>query len=279
MEPMTLGELLGESLRFIKKHYLALTLITFGLAGPYYLVDLIGSAFTPQPNLTKTIITSLTDYYTEKTGKLSFYFHWSFQQGLFFFMSSLCFIFLTPLASASIVALLKKDEENHTATAQSAMTFAFSRYWPLIGSNVIYAFYFYGLLVLAGLLIFFVNLALGPIAFILFLVVAAFLIFLNIRWSFFAPAVLFGEAMPGLKKSWHLTKDHFWRLFLWFFVLNIIASIIESILNYLFGLFFDPGFIREALKDIVALFVRFIPDVGLAFMYFDLLARNGEAVE
>ena len=278
MEPMTLGELLGATFRFIKKHFLALALITFALEGPYYLFDLIGSAFATQSDLTKNIITSFTDYFTGRTGKLSFDFHWSLQQCLFFFLSSLCYIFLTPMAFASIVALLKKDEKNQTATAQRAMTFAFSRYWPLIGSNVVYAFIFYGLLVLAGLLIFWVSLAVGPITFILFLVVAAFLIFLDTRWSFFAPAVLFGEAVPGLKKSWQLTKDHFWRLFLWFIVLNIIATIIESILNFLFGLLFEAELVREALKDIIALFVHFIPNVSIAFMYFDLLARNGEAV-
>jgi len=84
MEPMTLGELLGATFRFIKKHFLALTLITFALEGPYYLFDLIGSAFATQSDLTKTIITSFTDYFTGRTGKLSFDFHWSLQQGLFF---------------------------------------------------------------------------------------------------------------------------------------------------------------------------------------------------
>jgi hypothetical protein len=175
-----------------------------------------------------------------------------------------------------------------------------SQVWRLIGGYLLLGLIAYGGAIAVALLGAFVwNLihaaqpALAtPIIVIAGIAMGLFLIYAVVRTYFFLPAVVVAENRIGLGRSWQLGGGNFWRIIGIVLVIYLPVAFAVSIVNSsIMQLTIMPVIVQhsgphtpaeqqQALKDLLAAFVRFLPYFGvLQLAQLVLLAGlNGGAV-
>ncbi|WP_313770595.1 hypothetical protein [Bacillus sp. S/N-304-OC-R1] len=198
-----------------------------------------------------------------------------------FFVGLLSFILL-PVAEAAILFAINSIRNNEEFTVGSVIRQAFSRFWPIIGSSILYGLIIFGLMIVP---VFFISLigisgsmihpAIGIILSILFLLGFAVGIgYLLTRWSFYFASVVLERESPGFTNSWRLTSKRTWILMglyiLFFFIISCISFAIEMT----FGIFLGNSVLLSIIVNIASLFTSMILAVGYGVMYFDLKIRH-----
>ncbi|MGG1661521.1 ABC transporter ATP-binding protein [Brevibacillus sp. NRS-1366] len=184
---------------------------------------------------------------------------------------------------------------------KDAMKQALGRFWPLVGSTVVYGLVALGVMigfVLACMLLFFLLtvafggsfdtfLGLGndvnPIFLMLLFIVGniVFIIgtmlvpgFFLLRWSFYLPLVLFEQNGVGLAESWRLTKGNFWRLLAIFFVLSVLYSIFSGGVQALTTGTMGMSIVAQLILVLLACLLMPWMSIVYALTYFDLVVRK-----
>lgn len=140
--------------------------------------------------------------------------------------------FLLLLAQVAIVAVVSDEYLNKNISFQSAYAEGSKRYWSVWGANLLRGLALgvpFGILFACSMLI---SQVLG----IAMIVIASpFLIYFSTRWSLSMPAIILENigATDGLKRSWDMTKAHFWRVL----GTSFAASLLTMLLTYLPTLF------------------------------------------
>ncbi|MFK4996926.1 hypothetical protein ACI2OX_03370 [Bacillus sp. N9] len=148
-------------------------------------------------------------------------------------------IFIFPIGSAAILLAVNHIRKNEEFTVGSVIKKAFSRYWPIIGSSILYGLIMIGLLVVP---IFVITIAsiIGAIAMPVAGVIIAIIFLLGFavgvgylltRWSFYFGSVILGEGSPGFSRSWALTRGRAWTMFGLYVVFLLIMSCISIALS------------------------------------------------
>lgn len=281
-KPMGLGEILDQTFQLVKKHFVPFSIVLLILTGPYYLFGLLASflggtaifqqSFTSSGNIVKDIINRFSG---QGVGLPSF--HLNAGMITFAVISGILSIILIPMAKASLIIATGQLQENEQLNIKKIIKRAFSRFWPLLGSTMVFGLCITGILVVAFLFLFLIP-AVPPlgifIIIILFIAIMLFLIYLSIRWNFYFPAVIFDKVAPGLGKSWQLTKGNFWRLVGVLIVLYLITSIISNVINLFITMILGASILSSFISDLVKIFSDMIAYVGIAVVYFDLCIRN-----
>jgi hypothetical protein len=171
------------------------------------------------------------------------------------------FVVLTPLITAGHVRAVMELADGGDPSARSALGATLPRLPAVIGA-----------VVLAGLLS-----ALG----VVLLVVGA--IYLWVRWAVSAQAVMAEGlgAVEGMRRSWELVKDSWWRVFGIYVLISIIGTIMATLAGAPFlaaGALLESGpltLLGQILLD--GVIFSFTALAG-TLLYFDLRARRDGAL-
>lgn len=198
-----------------------------------------------------------------------------------FFVGVLSFILL-PVAEAAILFAINSIRRNEDFTVRSVIRQAFSRFWPIIGSSILYGLIIFGLMIvpvifisITGMIGSIIHPEIGIIISIIFFLGCAVGIgYLLTRWSFYFASVVLDRDSPGFTNSWRLTKSRAWILMGLYILFFLIISCISFAIEITFGIFLGSSVLLSIIVNIASLFTTMILAVGYGVMFFDLKIRN-----
>lgn len=190
---------------------------------------------------------------------------------------------LFPVAEAAILFMLNHLRNDEEFTVSSVIKQAFSRFWPILGSNILFGLICLGIfLVPLGIAIGLgigVSMSIHPVVGVLLgiLVFLAFALGLGLlitRWSFYFGSVVLDKQSPGFTRSWRLSKKRTWVLFGLYIVFYLIISSISFAIQLTFGALLGNSVLLTLISNMVSLFTTMIFSVGYGVMYLDLKTRH-----
>lgn len=184
------------------------------------------------------------------------------------------------LAMLALIVAISNANLQREFTIRSVYSEGTQRFWPLIGSNILMGLAFVLPAIVIGLCLA-VVMPLGAIGLIVFLPVV---VFLFTRWSLNSSAIVLEKAgaIDGLKRSWELTKDFFWKVLGTSF-LGGLLSLLITILPYFFvsailemtGLSYQViEFISVVVEQTSVVFVLPFTVAVNVLIYYDLRIRK-----
>lgn len=186
-----------------------------------------------------------------------------------------------PVMIAAIIILVKRVKDQDSFTVKSIVKQAFTRFWPLLGSTllfslIIFALIFFPLLIILPLGMITVisdPLSGGILLFLLVVGGGIGLALLLTKWAFFLPALVFDQVAPGLSKSWRLTKGRTW-MSLWLLVTLFIIRFVVNVAFETPAMFLGTSVLYFMIVNLVSILSMMIFYVGYAVVYFDLDVRQ-----
>lgn len=286
-KPKGFAEILDETFRLCKNHFSKLFMVFLVLLGPIYLLQAIvllltgTSFFRAMGNGNTWLEQMISGLYegTDTTGYVA--------QAITTLFLGLASIVLVPVAYASILFIIDHLKDKQEFTVKSSIKRAFSRFWPIFGSTLLFGLIaigmFVGLFILvmmvSGILGFAINgVTSGVITVIvivlLFLGAGVVIALLLTRWSLFLGGTSLEKAAPGLSRSWQLTRNRTWKTLGLFLVLSLITGIINSAVQGVLIFALGNSVLYTIITDLVGMFTSMIIAVAYAVIYFDLKTRH-----
>lgn len=282
-KPKGFGEILDHTFQLSKNHFKDFFLILLIFMGPTYLLEAIIQ------------LSSGTSFFRE-VGSGSVWFEQilsSFEQTNTFDTSSLgadiglilvglIGFLLFPIAEAAVLLVVANIRKKEEYSVSLVIKQAFSRFWPILGSNILFGLITFGFIIVPiviitifGVMGGFVNPILGIlVSIVLFLGFAVGIGLLLTRWSFYFASVVLKEESPGFSRSWRLTNKQTWKLMGLYIVFYLIISAISFAIQVTFGIFLGNSVLLSMISNIATLFTTMIFSVGYAVMYLDLKTRH-----
>ncbi|MED4226901.1 hypothetical protein [Neobacillus cucumis] len=190
---------------------------------------------------------------------------------------------LFPIAEAAILFAVNHIRKEEQYTVRSVIKQAFRRFWPILGSSILFGLIFLGIflipIVIAGVTGGILAAAAHPIigilvGILLFIPLAIGGGLLITRWSFYFGSVVLDKVSPGFSRSWRLSKKRTWALLGLYIVFYLIVSIISFAVELTFGALLGDSVLLGLISNLASLFTTMIFSVGYAIMYLDLKTRN-----
>jgi hypothetical protein len=287
-KPKGFGEILDHTFRISKSHFSKFFLILLIILGPIYLLQAIAD-FISGTNFFREVgeggawyeqITSSFDGTAE--ADYAEFTPTSLIADLIFLFVGFISIFIAPVGGAAILIGVDRLRKKEDFTVGSALKQAFSRYWPILGSSLLFGVIVFGMIIGPIFITGFVS-VFGSVANPFFGILMGILLFLGFavgigyfltRWSFFFASVVLEKDSPGLSRSWRLTRNRGWACMGIYFVFILIITSVSFAIELSFGLLLGNSVLLMIIGDIVSLFTTVILSVGFAVMYFDLKIRN-----
>lgn len=282
-KPKGFGEILDHTFSLSKNRFKDFFLILLIFMGPVYLLQAIlqlvsGTSFFremgPGNSWMDQMISSFETTGTIDTGGLGF--------DIGVIIVGLVGLILGPVAEAAILIAIDNIRKNDEYTVGSVIKKAFSRFWPMIGSNILFgiiAFFIIvipiSVVILTAVFGYMVNPIVGILgAIVLFLGSVVGIGLLLTRWSFYFGSVVLDRKSPGLGRSWRLTRKRTWALFGLYIVFYLIISSISFAVQTTLGMMLGNSVLLSIISNIVTLFTTLIFSVGYGVMYLDLKTRQ-----
>lgn len=284
LKPKGFGEILDHTFSISKNRFKDFFMIFLILMGPIYLVEAIielisGTSFFREVGTGSTwyeqMLTSFTETGTIDSGSIG--------ADISLIVVGLFTVILGPVAEAAILFGIDHIRKNEEFTVKLLMKQAFSRFWPMIGSSILFGLIVFGIILIPIFVIGFTgvvgSMALNPIvgvllAIVLFLAFGAVIAFLLTRWSFYFGSVVLDRQSPGFGRSWRLTRGRTWVLIGLYIVFYLIISIISFAVEATLGIALGNSVLLSIITNIVTLITTMIFSVGYGVMYFDLKTRH-----
>ncbi|WP_335563034.1 hypothetical protein [Neobacillus vireti] len=190
---------------------------------------------------------------------------------------------LFPVAEAAILFAMQHIQKEEEYTVTSVIKKAFHRFWPMLGSSILFGIILLGIILIPILIVAFsgatlaatvhpiIGILVGLLLFIGFAVGVGLLI---TRWSFYFGSVVLDKVSPGFTRSWRLSRKRTWILFGLYIVFYLIVSIISFAVQLTFGALLGDSVLLGLISNLVSLFSTMIFSVGYGVMYLDLKTRN-----
>ncbi|NGQ93841.1 ABC transporter ATP-binding protein [Brevibacillus sp. SYP-B805] len=298
-KPMSVGQILDRTFSVYRKHFGKLFLLTLILFAPLYLIqevalnDAGNMPFWPTFDTDVPFSERFLESYSESGEEPSV--------GLlilFFVVALLTGLVSTPISMAAVVFMVQSVMRGETVELGKALKQSFRRYWPLLGSCLVYGlivflmcigFFMVLMLVIFGVAAigsggdesiqqFFANplsALLGGVSVLLFFLVllVPFCYFL-LRWGFFLPAVAVEKVAPGIDKSWKLTKGNFWRILGVYLVMMTIAVVFTMMIELLVLVSLGQSILGLLVQNLLTLMLMPLSSVAYAVTFFDLRIRT-----
>lgn len=190
---------------------------------------------------------------------------------------------LAPVAEAAILFVINHVRKNEEYTVSSVIKQAFSRFWPMIGSSILFGLICMGIIIIPLGIAIVSGVAVGAmvdpvigilLGIVLFLGFALGVGLLLTRWSFYFGSVVLDKDSPGLGRSWRLSRKRTWVLLGLYIVFYLIISSIGFGVQMTFGIVLGNSVLLTLISNIVTLFTTMIFSVGYGVMYLDLKTRH-----
>ncbi|MFO1443823.1 hypothetical protein KDN24_11510 [Bacillus sp. Bva_UNVM-123] len=198
------------------------------------------------------------------------------------FITGILGIILFPIGKAAILFAINHLRNNEDYTVGSVIKEAFSRFWPILGSTILFSLIIFGIIVIPLymiILIGFFGAISSPtlaiiISILLFLGFAVLIGYLLTRWSFYFGSVVLDRESPGFTRSWGLTRNRTWVLMGLYIIFYLIITSISTAVEFTFGMFLGNSVLFAVIVNIISLFTTLFFNVGYAVIYLDLKTRN-----
>ncbi|MFS0823380.1 hypothetical protein [Bacillus sp. 1P02SD] len=189
---------------------------------------------------------------------------------------------LFPVAEAALLIALNHIRKNEEYTISSVIKKAFSRFWAMLGSNIVFVLIVFGFIFVSILIIVPIGIY-GAIAIniigVLFAIVLGLGLFVGLgylltRWGFYFGSVVLDYESPGLSRSWHLSKKRGWILFGLYIVFFLIISAISFAVEATFSIFLGNSVLLSLIVNFTSIFTTLLFAVGYGVMYLDAKVRH-----
>lgn len=273
---MPLSELLDEVFRLYRRYFTVIAGVSLVVVLPGLVWSLVTGTYRfglgAYLNLLRVNSGSSTAFYALVMSQAQF--NQFLVSSAFGFLGGLLF---APFAVGAVYRAATDAAQGRPATIASVLLATASRYLTLLGLVGV------GFLLLLG---FYVALVVGFLLLVIpGLVVIGLAVWMAVRWSMVWAAMLAEDVGPinALRRSWNLTRGHWWRILGILIVVAILQAVIGFGLNILFGgiAALIPGIepdVRSALVLIVTTLLNAvvtpITTIAITLLYFDLRVRN-----
>ncbi|MFL6518087.1 MAG: hypothetical protein ACJ8GL_08415, partial [Bacillus sp. (in: firmicutes)] len=282
--PKGFGEILDHTFSLTKNRFKDFFMILLIFMGPVYLLQAIlelssGKSFFREVGSGgawyEQILSSFEESGTFDTSSLS--------ASIGLIIIGLVSAILAPVAEAAILFTINHVRKNEEYTVGSVIKHAFSRFWPMLGSSILFGLISIGIifipLALVGLIGVVVGTAVDPIlgiilGVVLFLGAALGIGLLLTRWSFYFGSVVLDKDSPGFGRSWRLSRKRTWVLMGLYIVFYFIISSITFGVQMTFGIVLGNSVLLTLISNMITLITTMIFSVGYGIMYLDLKTRH-----
>ncbi|MEH7075961.1 hypothetical protein [Neobacillus drentensis] len=282
--PKRFGEILDHTFQLTKNRFKDLFMIMLIFMGPIYLIQAIlqlssGTSFFREVGSGgawfEQIITSFEETGTFNTSSLG--------ADIGIIIMGIVSAILAPVAEAAVLFTINHVRQNEDYTVSSVIKQAFKRFWPIMGSSILFGLISLGIIILPIAIVAFtgafvatsvntvVGILLGVVLFLGFAVVVALLL---TRWSLYFGSVVLDKVSPGLGRSWRLSRKRTWVLLGLYLVFYFIISCISFGVQMTFGLVLGNSVLLTLISNLVSLVTTMIFSVGYAVMYLDAKTRH-----
>ncbi|KOP82515.1 hypothetical protein ACFFHH_23055 [Cytobacillus solani] len=282
-KPKTFGEILDHTFILSKNRFKDFFLILLILMGPIYLLQAIiqllsGVSFFRELGSGELWFEQILSSFDETAIPLDS----SIGANISLILTGLFGIILFPVAEAAVLFAINHIRKNEEYSVGSVIKEAFSRFWPILGSTILFGLITFGLIIVPILMISFTGVfgaiihpAIGIIfAVLLFLGFAVGIGYLLTRWSFYFGSVVLDRESPGFTRSWRLTKKRTWLLMGLYIIFYIIITTISSAIEITFGIFLGKSVLLSIIVNLATILTTMLLTVGYAVMYLDLKTRH-----
>ncbi|WP_078380487.1 hypothetical protein [Sutcliffiella halmapala] len=282
-KPKGFGEILDVTFRLSKHRFKDFFMIFLILVGPIYLLQAIiqlaaGTSFLREVGEGNGWLEQLMASFDETEPVITS----NLGADIGLILVGLISFFMYPVAQAAILYGVNQLKHNEDFTAGSLIKRSFSRFWPIIGSSILYGIIMFFiiapaifLVVFFGFFIVAFDLVIGIIVTIFLAIGTAILVgYLLTRWSFYFGSVVIDKQAPGLSRSWKLSKGRTWVSMGLYIIFFLIISSISFAIELSFTLFLGNSVLLGMIVSLATLFTTFIMSVGYAVMYLDLKTRH-----
>ncbi|HET7629429.1 MAG TPA: hypothetical protein VFK44_13730 [Bacillales bacterium] len=282
-KPKRFGEVLDQTFRLCKNRFSELFLITLVLFGPIYLLEAIvsllsGTSFFTVDTTGGFWKSRVTSFFTTPD---------SVNAGLVVLTIVLGFasMLLYPVAQGAYLVFLGRLKDNASVSPKIAIKQAFSRFWPIIGSYLLFGLIFTGILCVPTVVLVLLISGISALTFtafpvigiilgvVLLLAAALFIMLLLTRLSLFLGAVVIDKTAPGLSRSWQLTRKQTWRTFGLFLVVILLTMLVQFAVEGSLILLLGNSVLYSMIIGLVGLILDMVMFVAYSVIYFDLKAR------
>jgi hypothetical protein len=295
-KPKGFGQILDQTFRLSKNKFLDFFLIFLILLGPIYLLQALfelvaGTNFFRETGAGDNWFEQFINSF-EGTAETEPVTTGSLGAGIASFLLGIVSTVFSLVASAAVLFAVNHIRKNEEFTVGQIIKQAFSRFWPLVGSSIVFGLILFGIIVVplfifgisgvfvAGFSGIFTGESLaGSIVTILFMLLALLAAAVGIgylvtRWSFYIGVVAIDKEAPGIGTSWNLTKGRGWLAFGVYLVLLILTGVITTAFEFVLGAALGYSVLFTLILNLVTMVTTVITSVGFAVMFFDLKARN-----
>lgn len=282
-KPKSFGEILDHTFSLTKNRFSDFFLITLIFLGPVYLLNAIiqllsGVSFFRELGTGNGWLEQIFSGFVETDATFENYL--GLDIGII--VVGLITSILLPVAEAAILFAINHIRKNEAYTVGSVIKEAFSRFWPMLGSTILFGLITFGLIIVPAIFIGFAG-VFGAIAnpifaiifvIILFLCFAVGIGYLLTRWSFYFGSVVLDKESPGFTRSWRLTKKRTWILMGLYIIFYLIISSISTAVELSIGIFLGNSVLLSLIVNTVTIFTTMFFCVGYGVMYLDLKTRH-----
>ncbi|MGJ7910069.1 hypothetical protein [Neobacillus sp. LXY-1] len=283
-KPKGFGEILDHTFSLTKDHFKNFFIIFLIFMAPIFLIEAIiqlasGTSFFRETgqgsNWFEQMLSSFEQSGTFDSSSLT--------SDLALILTGLVSFFLYPVAEGAILFALNHIRKDEQYTVGQVIKQAFGRYWPMLGSSILFGLIAFGIAIIplilvgvaGGVTAAFIHPVVGVLIGILFFLGAALGIGLLLtRWSFYFGSVVLDQISPGLSRSWRLSKKQTWKLFGLYIVFYMIISAVSFAVEMSFGLLLGGSVLLSIIRNIITLFTTMFFSVGYGVMYLDLKLRH-----
>lgn len=282
-QPKGFGEILDHTFSLVKNNFKNFFMIFLILIGPVYLLQAIfqlisGASLFRQAgtgsNWFEKMLSSLEQSGTIDSGSLGV--------DIGIIVVGLISVILGPVAEAAILFALNHIRKNESFTVGQVIKQAFSRFWPMIGSSILFGLIVFGIILIPIFIVAFTGVIgsmANPIigillAIFLFLGFAVGIGFLLTKWSFYFGSVVLDKQSPGFGRSWRLTRNRTWLLMGLYIVFYLIISAISLAVEGTVGALLGNSVLFSIISSLATLITTMLFSVGYGVMYLDLKLRH-----
>ncbi|MEH7384500.1 hypothetical protein V7147_03650 [Bacillus sp. JJ1521] len=280
--PKGFGEILDLTFSLSKQKFRDFFTILLIFMGPVYILEALfllasGTSFFREVGPGDDWISQITNSFDETA--VAEEVGWGVTLGTMFI--GLIGLVLFPVAEAAILIALNHIRKNEEYSISAVIKKAFTRFWAMLGSNILFSLIVFGFFLVAVLILVpggiygaFAN----PLGAILFVILFGLGLFVGIgylltRWGFYFGSVVLDYESPGFSRSWHLSKKRGWVLFGLYIIFFLIISAISFAIEMTFGIFMGNSVLLTLIVNLTTIFTTLLFAVGYGVMYLDARVR------
>ncbi|PAD67697.1 hypothetical protein CHH83_17575 [Bacillus sp. 7586-K] len=281
-KPKGFGDILDFTFRLAKNRFVDFFFILLFLIGPIYLIQaiilLIGGTSFFREDIFEGFWYEQVLLELESTGYVDAS---MIGLGVGYLILLLLGAILLPVAQGAIILAVNHIRKNEEFTVGSVIKAAFVRFFPLLGSSILFGLILFGLAIIPFFITTFLTgfgVVINPVVgvllgIVLFLGCAVGYIYLMARWSFYFASVTLKEGSPGFGRSWRLTSKRTWVIIGLYIIFMLIIMSVSYAVEFSVALLLGGSVLQSMIVNIVTLLTTMIFSIGYAVMYFDLKLR------